>query len=106
MAARNMILRDFQEADNSDQQNEDREPVSRVAETERGSDSGKGGEPLQADRRPGDGPQFDRRQGEDRDGADAAAMQPNERRPWMSCERFSRLRRTGAWLFRAVQWRD
>ena len=73
-----MILRDFQEADNSDQQNEDREPVSRVAETERGSYGGKGGEPLQADRRPGDGPQFDRRQGEDGDGADQQPCNPTK----------------------------
>ena len=46
MAARNIVLGDFQEAHDPDQQHKDVEAVFRVAEAKRGSNGHKGRKPL------------------------------------------------------------
>jgi hypothetical protein len=75
--------------------------VFRVAEAERGSNGPKGRKPLQTNRSRRNGSELDRCKGEDRDGTDQQSCDPAEEDLRCHGERFSRLRRACAWLFRA-----
>jgi hypothetical protein len=101
MAARNNVLGDLKEPYDPDQQHNDIEAVFRIAEAERGSYGGKGHKPLQTDRRSSDGPQRYRRKCQDRNGEDKQPCDPAEEDLRCQGERFSRLRRACAWLYRA-----
>ena len=78
MAAWNIVLGDFQEAHDPEQQHKDGEAVFWVAEAKRGSNGRKGRKPLQADRCRSDGPKLDRRKGKDRNGQDQQPSDPAE----------------------------
>ena len=101
MAAWSIVLGDFQEAHDPEQQHKDGEAVFRVAEAERGSNGGKGCKPLQTDRCRSDGPKLDRRKGKDRNGQDQQLCDPAEEDLGCHGGRFSPLRHGCAWLFRA-----
>src|SRR5688572_28110902 len=99
MAAWNIVLGDFQEAHDPDQQHKDVEAVFRVAEAERGANGRKGCKPLQADRRRSDGAKLDRREGEDRNGEYEQPSDPAEKDLGCHVERLTRLCRARAWPF-------
>lgn len=78
MAAGNIVLGSFKKSNDPEQQDKDREAVSRIAEAKRGSNGRKGRKPLQADRSRCDGPKLNRCKGEDRNGQNEQPCDPAE----------------------------
>jgi hypothetical protein len=98
MAAWNKVLVDFKKPNNSKQQQKDVEAVSGVAEAKRGSDGSKGRKPLQTDWSRRNGPELDRRKGENRNSTDEQPCGPAEEDLRCHGERFSRLCCACVWL--------
>ena len=99
MAAWNIVLRDFKEPNDPDEQHKDVEAVFRVAETKCGSNGRKGRKPLHMSGSPSDRAQLNGRQGKDRNGDDEQPCKPAEKDLGCHGGRFNQLLRDCAWLF-------
>jgi hypothetical protein len=82
VAARDIVLGEFEESDRRDQQHEDGQAVFRVTQTERGPKQRIGSKPLHAGRSSGDGANLDRAEGKDRDGEDEKPRDPAKKGLW------------------------